>query len=169
MSRRRPAGTAPGRGSAYGSTCPRELRHASWFGTGPNESYPDTRLAARVGRFAADIDELNVAYSRPQETGHRSELRELVISDAEAPRLSVTTWPNEQLHRPGFTLSAYTPQQLDRARHPYELVRGIMSTCSSTTQCMGSAHAPAAWTYSPSTRCGRAPQAEFWYGVFARA
>ena len=54
---------------------PRELRHASWFGTGPNESYPDTRQAARVGRFAADIDELNVAYSRPQETGHRRELR----------------------------------------------------------------------------------------------
>jgi beta-galactosidase len=103
---------------------PPELRHASWFGTGPDESYPDTRRAARVGRFAADIDELNMAYSRPQETGHRSDLRELVISDARGPRLSVTTWPNEQLRRPGFTLSAYTPQQLDRARHPYELSAG---------------------------------------------
>jgi beta-galactosidase len=103
---------------------PAELRHASWFGTGPNESYPDTRRAARVSRFAADIDELNVGYSRPQETGHRSELRELVISDAARPRLSITTWPNEQDHRPGFTLSAYTPQQLDLARHPYELVPG---------------------------------------------
>ena len=100
---------------------PAELRHAGWFGTGPNESYPDTRRAARVGRFSADIEQLNVRYSRPQETGHRSELRELVISDAGEPRLSVTTWPNEQLHRPGFTLSAYTPQQLNRARHPYEL------------------------------------------------
>ncbi len=103
---------------------PAELRQASWFGTGPNESYPDTRRAARVGRFAADIDGLNVGYSRPQETGHRSELRELVISDAGRPRLSITTWPNEQDHRPGFTLSAYTPQQLDRARHPYELIPG---------------------------------------------
>ena len=103
---------------------PAALRQASWFGTGPNESYPDTRRAARVGRFAADINELNVAYSRPQETGHRSELRELVISDARGPRLSVTTWPNEQLYRPGFTLSAYTPQQLDHARHPYELTAG---------------------------------------------
>jgi beta-galactosidase len=103
---------------------PPELRHASWFGTGPNESYPDTRTAARVGRFAANIDELNVAYSRPQETGHRSELRELVISDAAGPRLSVATWPNRQRNRPGFTLSAYTPQQLDRARHPYELSLG---------------------------------------------
>jgi beta-galactosidase len=100
---------------------PRELRHASWFGTGPNESYPDTREAALVGRFAGDIDELNVAYSRPQETGHRSELRQLVISDGKAPRLSVTTWPNGERHRPGFTLTAYTPQQLDRARHRYEL------------------------------------------------
>jgi len=101
---------------------PRELRQARWFGTGPNESYPDTRQAARVGLFAADIDELNVAYSRPQETGHRSELRSLVVSDGTAERLRVTTWPNSEQHRPGFTLSAYTPQQLDQARHPYELV-----------------------------------------------
>jgi beta-galactosidase len=45
----------------------------------------------------------------------------LAISDATAERLRVTTWPNREQHRPGFTLSAYTPQQLDRARHPYEL------------------------------------------------
>jgi beta-galactosidase len=103
---------------------PRELRHASWFGTGPNESYPDTQQAARVGRFAADIDELNVAYSRPQETGHRGELRSLAISDGTSARLRITTWPNRSNHRPGFTLSAYRPQQLDLARHPYELVPG---------------------------------------------
>ena len=103
---------------------PQELRNASWFGTGPAESYPDTRLAARVGRFAADIDKLNVAYSRPQATGHRGELRSLVISDGTSERLGVTTWPNRSHHRPGFTLSAYTPQQLDRARHPHELVPG---------------------------------------------
>jgi beta-galactosidase len=100
---------------------PRELRHARWFGTGPNESYPDTRQAARVGRFEADIDQLNVAYSRPQETGHRSELRSLVISDGSASRLRLTTWPNQDQYRPGFTLSAYPPQQLDKARHSYEL------------------------------------------------
>jgi beta-galactosidase len=102
---------------------PRRLRNASWFGTGPNESYPDTQQAARVGRFAADIDHLNVAYSRPQETGHRSQLRSLVISDQSAARLRVTTLPNQNQHRPGFTLTAYLPQQLDQARHPYELGR----------------------------------------------
>ena len=40
---------------------PAELGHADWFGTGPLESYPDTRTAARVGRFSASVDELNVA------------------------------------------------------------------------------------------------------------
>ena len=32
---------------------PPTLRHATWFGTGPHESYPDSTRAAVVGRFAA--------------------------------------------------------------------------------------------------------------------
>ncbi len=100
---------------------PATLQRAAWFGTGPYESYPDTRRAARVGRFDADLAGLNVPYSRPQETGHRAQLRTLEISDDTAVRLSVDTWPNRQGHRPGFTLASHTPHQLDRARHPYEL------------------------------------------------
>ena len=135
---------------------PAELRHASWFGTGPNESYPDTRRALRVGRFAADIDELNVAYSRPQETGHRSELRELVISDARGPRLSVRRGltssctvlvsPSARTHRSSWTARATRTNS----------VLAIMSTCSSMMLCTGSARAPVAWTYCPSMRSGRA-------------
>jgi beta-galactosidase len=100
---------------------PSELRHAAWFGTGPDENYPDTQNAARVGRFAGNIEQLNVRYSRPQETGHRAELRRLAISDSSAVRLRVATVPDARGHRPGFTLTAHTPQQLERARHPYEL------------------------------------------------
>jgi beta-galactosidase len=100
---------------------PADLDRAEWFGTGPNEAYPDTRRAARVGRFAATVDELNVAYSRPQETGHRAELRSLEIGDDSRPRLRVEALADGQRHRPGFTLTRHTPQQLDRARHPHEL------------------------------------------------
>jgi beta-galactosidase len=100
---------------------PPKLRRASWFGTGPYESYPDSRAAARVGRFELDVDELNVAYSRPQETGHRAELRTLRLHDGAGTGLSLVTWPDAQGHRPGFTLTRHTPQQLDRAAHPYEL------------------------------------------------
>ncbi len=100
---------------------PADLDRASWFGTGPNESYPDTRRAAYVGRFSAGIDELNVAYSRPQETGHRAELRSLELSDGQATRLRLDTVADRHGHRPGFTFTRHTPQDLDRARHPYEL------------------------------------------------
>ncbi|GAA3573962.1 glycoside hydrolase family 2 TIM barrel-domain containing protein [Microlunatus spumicola] len=100
---------------------PAGLDRAEWFGTGPDESYPDTHDAAYVGRFAADLAGLDVRYSRPQETGHRAELRELVVRDADAARLVVRTRPAVDGHRAGFTLTPWTPQQLDAARHPYEL------------------------------------------------
>lgn len=100
---------------------PQAVARARWFGTGPHESYPDTRRAARVGRFEAGVDELTVTYSRPQETGHRAELRVLEISDDAKPLLSVSTVPDRYGHRPGFTLTRHTPQQLDLAAHPYQL------------------------------------------------
>src|SRR4051794_6653936 len=36
---------------------PGGLDRVEWFGRGPGEAYPDTRRAARVGRFAATVDE----------------------------------------------------------------------------------------------------------------
>ena len=100
---------------------PGRLTEASWFGSGPDESYPDTRQAAQVGRFSAAIDDLVARYSRPQESGHRAELRELEIGDGDGVRLRVRTAANAAGHRPGFTLRRHTPQQVDRAAHPYEL------------------------------------------------
>jgi beta-galactosidase len=100
---------------------PATLDRAHWFGTGPAESYPDSRAAARVGAFEAGVDELTVRYSRPQESGHRPELRSLDLSEGDQPRLALHTQPDGQGHRPGFTLTRHTPQQLDRAGHPHEL------------------------------------------------
>jgi beta-galactosidase len=100
---------------------PAGLTRASWFGTGPAESYPDTHRAAHVGRFDAAIDDLVVPYSRPQESGHRAGLRSLAVADGDGVRLRVRTEADGAGHRPGFTLRRHTPQQVDRAAHPYEL------------------------------------------------
>lgn len=94
---------------------------ASWFGTGPLESYPDSRRAALVGRFGASIAELSVDYARPQETGHRADLRTLSLSAAGAEVLRVAAIPDTRGRRPGFTLTRHTPQEVARARHPHEL------------------------------------------------
>ena len=119
---------APGRG--WNTVLPRigiridvptDVDRASWFGTGPDPSYPDARNAARVGRFEAGIDALGVPYARPQESGHRSDLRRLTLHRGQAPWLEILASPDSRGALPGFTLSRHTPQELDLAAHPHEL------------------------------------------------
>ncbi|MGW7255188.1 glycoside hydrolase family 2 TIM barrel-domain containing protein [Streptomyces sp. NPDC054834] len=94
---------------------------AEWFGLGPLESYPDSLRAARTGRFSSTIHDLSAGYARPQETGHRSRLRQLTLTSDGNEALRITAVPDTYGRRPGFTLSRHTPQQIDRAAHPFEL------------------------------------------------
>ncbi|MFD9007425.1 glycoside hydrolase family 2 TIM barrel-domain containing protein [Streptomyces sp. NPDC059582] len=103
-----PDGTAP-------------VDRAEWFGLGPLESYPDSLRAARTGRFSSTLRDLSVDYARPQETGHRSQVRELALSSAHTEVLRIATVPDTRGRRPGFTLGRHTPQQIARAQHPFEL------------------------------------------------
>ncbi|MCZ4515938.1 DUF4981 domain-containing protein [Streptomyces sp. ActVer] len=94
---------------------------AQWFGLGPLETYPDSLRAARTGRFSATVHDLSVDYARPQETGHRSELRRLTLTSGSTEVLRIEALPDTRGRRPGFTLSRHTPQQIARAAHPFEL------------------------------------------------
>ncbi|MFI6274772.1 glycoside hydrolase family 2 TIM barrel-domain containing protein [Streptomyces sp. NPDC050988] len=94
---------------------------AQWFGLGPLETYPDSLRAARTGRFSATVHDLSVDYARPQETGHRSELRRLTLTSGSTEVLRIEALPDTRGRRPGFTLSRHTPQQIARAERPFEL------------------------------------------------
>ncbi|CAA9395844.1 MAG: GH2, partial [uncultured Quadrisphaera sp.] len=101
---------------------PASVDRAAWFGTGPQESYADSDHAAVVGRFASDVDDLVVAYARPQESGHRPGLRWLRLTAAGGPGLHVASLadrPGEA--RVGFTARRWTPQELAAAAHDHEL------------------------------------------------
>ncbi|WP_428982405.1 glycoside hydrolase family 2 TIM barrel-domain containing protein [Paenarthrobacter aromaticivorans] len=100
---------------------PKSVDGASWFGTGPRESYPDSMRAALVGRYSAAIDELNVNYARPQETGHRSAVRSLELRNGTDPWVTFHALPDSRDRLPGFTLSRHTAQQVTGAAHPHEL------------------------------------------------
>lgn len=106
---------------------PSSVDGAEWFGTGPLESYPDSLRAARVGRFSAGIDGLGTRYARPQENGHRSAVRELILREEGAPRLRVEAARDLQGRLPGFTLSRHTAQELTAAAHPHELPESTRS------------------------------------------
>ncbi|MFE9811476.1 glycoside hydrolase family 2 TIM barrel-domain containing protein [Streptomyces sp. NPDC005548] len=100
---------------------------AEWFGLGPLESYPDSLHAARTGHFTSTIRDLSVNYARPQETGHRAELRRLTLTSGATEVLRIRTLADTRGRRPGFTLSRHTPQQIARAEHPFELTDSTTS------------------------------------------
>ena len=100
---------------------PTDVDGAQWFGAGPRESYPDSMHAAVIGKHHGTVDNLNVNYARPQETGHRSEVRWLELSRGGAPWLRIDAEPDAAGRLPGFTLTKHTAQELANAAHPHEL------------------------------------------------
>ncbi|GAA1717458.1 glycoside hydrolase family 2 TIM barrel-domain containing protein [Isoptericola hypogeus] len=100
---------------------PTDVDGARWFGLGPHDAYPDVRRSVVVGRHAADIDDLTVPYARPQESGHRPEVRELVLERGGRPWLQVTAGRDAAGRLPGFTLARHSAHELAAAAHPHEL------------------------------------------------
>jgi beta-galactosidase len=67
------------------------------------------------------MDRLTTPYARPQESGHRSSVRELTLMDAGSPRLRIEAARDLHGRLPGFTLARHTPQEITSAAHPHEL------------------------------------------------
>lgn len=81
-------------------------------------------VAALVAVHERTIDKLAVRYARPQETGHRPNVRWLHLSGGEGPNLELQSFNQlggGQVGRPGFTASRHTAQELAAAAHPHEL------------------------------------------------
>ncbi len=140
---------------------PGDLDRVVWFGGGPGEAYRDSRRAARVGRFTRSVDELQTPYPYPQENGNRIDVRWVELAGPSGTlRVDGAPW---------FDLTArrWTPEQLDAARHPTDLVPGdrVVVTVDHAHQGLGTAScgpgtlpqhalapAPAAFTVFLSSR-----------------
>jgi len=98
---------------------PARLRRVEWFGRGPGEAYADTGRAARVGRFAATVEELQTPYLYPQENGNRAGVRWATLTDGDGNGIRVEGESTFDL-----TARPWTSEQLDAARHPTDLHPG---------------------------------------------
>ena len=90
-----------------------------WYGFGPGEGYPDSEHAPRLGRYHSSVLDLQTPYPYPQENGHRPGLRRLDLLDHKGQGLRINAYSSL-----GFTARPWTSEQLDRARHSYELSPG---------------------------------------------
>lgn len=102
------------------------FENVSWYGRGPQETYCDRKTGARIARHEMTVAELEHRYMRPQENGHRTDVRSLEITDNSGFGIVI-----DAMDIPfGFNLSYYSPEKLDEATHLYKLRKDNCITLS---------------------------------------
>jgi beta-galactosidase len=99
---------------------PAALGRVEWLGLGPGEAYPDATAAARHGRFAASVAELQTPCVRPQENGARRGVEWARLSgDGQRPPVagSLTVSGSPFI----LTVRPWTSEALASAAHPTDL------------------------------------------------
>jgi beta-galactosidase len=111
---------------------PGEFNTMTWYGRGPQESYWDRKTGAAVGLYSGLVENQIHVYVRPQETGNKTDVRWVALTNNEGmgllavgmPLLNVSAWP-------------FTMQELESAKHTFDLPRDRMITVNLDYQQMG--------------------------------
>jgi beta-galactosidase len=94
------------------------FENVEYFGAGPFENYVDRKRAAFIGRYATTVDDMFVPYVRTQDCGNRTDVRWFTVTNHEGTGILVSA-PKLM----NFSALHFTPVDLDRANHPYELIK----------------------------------------------
>jgi beta-galactosidase len=89
-------------------------RTVEWLGQGPHHSYPDTGQGTKQGWHSLPLDEMDVDYVRPQESGARSGVYSSAL-ELDAGRLTIRGEPY------ALTVRPYSQDVLDAATHRPDL------------------------------------------------
>src|SRR5665648_30140 len=92
--------------------------NVTWFGLGPQESMPDRKLGARIGKFHGTAADLMHHYVRPQENGNRSEVRWVKLESHKGCGLKIEAAGDTLLN---FSVWNCTQDDPDAADHVHEL------------------------------------------------
>ena len=108
-----------------------EYSVCTWYGRGPWENYCDRKTGSAIAVHTSDIDGLEHRYMRPQENGHRCDVRSLKFTDENGEGILI-----EAMDRPfGFNAGYYTPEKIDTARHLFELEKdNYITVCLDAAQ-----------------------------------
>lgn len=101
-------------------TVPADFSKITWYGRGPLENYWDRKKGANVGVYTTTVDSMFVSYIRPQETGNRTDVQWVCLTNSSGNGLMAVGMPNIE-----FNALQYTPWELDSkgTQHPFNLVK----------------------------------------------
>jgi beta-galactosidase len=74
-------------------TMPAGFDSVAWFGRGPHETYWDRKTGAAVGLYRAATDSMGHPYGRPQETGTRTDVRWMSVTNGSGVGLLAAGMP----------------------------------------------------------------------------
>lgn len=82
-------------------TLPKDFENVEWYGKGPEESYWDRKTGIKTGIYQGKVEKQFHRYSRPQETGNKTDVRWITLSNGKISLkaqsdnhlLNSSTWP----------------------------------------------------------------------------
>jgi beta-galactosidase len=101
---------------------PAAFSRVTWYGRGPMESYWDRNTAALVGRYAGTVSGQLFPYVRPQETGNKTDVRWLALTDSSGAGLLFVGDSLLSVSALHFTMQDLDPGLEKRQTHAAELV-----------------------------------------------
>ncbi|TBL70325.1 glycoside hydrolase family 2 TIM barrel-domain containing protein [Paenibacillus thalictri] len=95
-----------------------EYNQSEWYAMGPEENYIDRAYGARLGIFSSPVEQLPSRYLVPQESGNRTGVRSVKITDANGLGLMIKADPLAPVE---CNVSPYSAFELEQANHHWEL------------------------------------------------
>jgi beta-galactosidase len=95
---------------------PKGFEKVTFYGAGPHENYRDRIRSAAIGRYETTVEDMFEPYLRSQDCGNRSNVRWFTVSNHNGVGMMVVA---DKLM--DFSALHYTPLDLEKANHPYEL------------------------------------------------
>ena len=99
-------------------TMEREYEFVKWYGRGPYENYIDRRTGSRIAMHEMNVTDMEHHYMRPQENGHRTDVRMMEITNAQGEGLRFTKKGEIPF---AINCHHYTVNDLDNATHIHSL------------------------------------------------
>jgi beta-galactosidase len=103
----------------------KDYQHVAWYGRGPHENYIDRKSSAFVGLYQSTVSELEVPYVRPQENGHRTDIRFLSFVNSKGNGLKFTGLPLLAFNASNFDMHEFDSSEMQVSRrnmHPTDLI-----------------------------------------------
>ncbi|MEL1239985.1 glycoside hydrolase family 2 TIM barrel-domain containing protein [Flavobacterium flavipallidum] len=111
-----------------------DFNQISWYGKGEMENYCDRSFGFTVGKYSLPIDKFIEPYVMPQENGNRTEVRWMAFTTPTKNSGLVVVKDNSNLSMSAWP---YTQQNLDDAKHTYDLVNPGFLTVNIDLKQMG--------------------------------